>query len=104
MLCCIFVNDTVFAVEFGQIKYNNAYIDYSKIDQGSTRELADFYFEKALKTRNKDERKSYLQKASAQYFILNQINPKDLYPIVQLARVYDYEDKNMEAILRYRKS
>ncbi|MCM1338309.1 MAG: hypothetical protein NC191_01400 [Muribaculaceae bacterium] len=91
------MNNTVFAVEFGQVKYNNAYIDYSKLNPQSTRELADFYFDNALKTNDKELRKQNLQKASAQYFILNQINPKDLYPIVQLARVYDYEDKNSYA-------
>lgn len=95
LLCCF---NTAKAVEFGEVKYNkDNFIDYSKIDKGSTLELANFYFEKALKTRDTDEKKKYLQKASAEYFILNQIDPKDIYPIVQLARVYDYENKNSYA-------
>lgn len=88
--CC----NTVKAVEFGSIKYNNTFIDYSNIDKESTEKLADFYFNKALDSQNKDEKKELLQKASGEYFILTQIEPENLYPIVQLARVYDFENKN----------
>ena len=42
-------------------------------------------------------KQNYLQKASGEYFILSQADPKDLYPIVQLARVYDLENKNQFA-------
>lgn len=87
-------DNKVFGVEFGSIHYNNALIDYSKIDKDATLKLADFYFNKALNTENKEEKTTFLQKASGEYFILTQIDPKNLYPIVQMARVYDFENKN----------
>lgn len=88
--CC----NTVNAIEFGSIKYNNTFIDYSNINKESTKKLADFYFNKALNSKDSDEKTEFLQKASGEYFILTQIEPENLYPLVQLARVYDYENKN----------
>lgn len=85
------------AAEFGEIQYNNTFIDYSKIDINSTRKLADFYFDKAMNEMDSKLKQNYLQKASGEYFILSQAEPKDLYPIVQLARVYDLENKNQFA-------
>lgn len=95
----IFLNFPSFsyAVEFGEIKYNNAFIDYSKIDKGSTKQLADFYFQKAFTTNKPEERKNFLQKASREYFVLTQVDKKDIYPIVQMARVYDFENENSYA-------
>lgn len=84
----------VYAVEFGEIQYDNALIDYTVIDKDSTLKLADYYFEKALNSEDKQTKKEFLQKASGEYFILTRINPRDLYPIVQLARVYDFEEQN----------
>lgn len=75
------VNNQAFAIEFGEIKYNNAPIDYEKIDKESTLKLADFYFKSALASKNPEERKKYLQKASGEYFILSKTNPGELYPI-----------------------
>ena len=82
------------SIEFGAVKYNDAFIDYSKIDKASTLKLADFYFNKALNTQDEDEKKELLQKASGNYFILTQSEPENIYPIIQLARVYDYEKQN----------
>jgi len=84
-------------VEFGEIQYNDGLIDYSKVDKTLTKKSADLYFEKALNAKDDDERKEYLQKASGEYFILTRIDSRDLYPIVQLARVYDYEKQNSYA-------
>jgi len=82
------------AVEFGQIRYKDTFIDYSKIDKDLTLKNADFYFNKAITAKDDIEKKTYLQKAAGEYFILNQSDKKSLYPIVQLARIYDYADKN----------
>jgi tetratricopeptide (TPR) repeat protein len=85
------------AAEFGEIHYNDTLLDYSKIDKGQTLILADSYFNKALNAKNEDEKLDYLQKASGMYFLLSQIDRKNLYPIVQMARVYDYENQNSYA-------
>ncbi len=86
------------AVEFGEVQYNNnAPIDYSNIDKGSTLKLADFYFEQAMNAKDEADTKNFLQKASGEYFILTRIDSRDLYSIVQLARVYDFENQNSYA-------
>lgn len=84
-------------MEFGSVHYKDAFIDYSKINKESTLELADFYFNKALNAEDKEEKNALLQKASGEYFILTRIDPKNLYAIVQMARVYDYENQNSYA-------
>jgi tetratricopeptide (TPR) repeat protein len=90
-------NLNAFAAQFGEIHYNDTLIDYSKIDKDKTLYFADFYFDKALKEKNNEEKLGYLQKASGMYFLLSQIDSGDLYPIVQMARVYDYENQNSYA-------
>lgn len=85
------------AVEFGSVKYNNNLIDYSKVDKEATQKLADYYFSKALEAQDETKRKTYLQKASGEYFILTKIEPQNIYPLVQMARVYDYEKQNSYA-------
>lgn len=85
------------AAEFGEIQYNNTYIDYSKIDKATTKKLADFYFKKAATETDKKLKLEYLQKASGEYFIWNHTEPENIYPIIQMARVYDMEDENSYA-------
>jgi tetratricopeptide (TPR) repeat protein len=97
LLLCFSFNLSVCAAEFGEIHYNNTLLDYSKIDKKKTLNLADTYFNKALNAKNEDEKLDYLQKASGMYFLLSQIDCKNLYPIVQMARVYDYENQNSYA-------
>ena len=90
---------SAYGAQFGQLHYDDSdtYIDYSQIDKASTRKSADYFFDKALKEKDYDTRKIYLERASGEYFILTQAQPKDIYPIIQLARVYDLEDQNSYA-------
>lgn len=87
----------VYAVEFGEVCHNKGLIDYSKIDKHAVLELADYYFEKAINSEDEQQKKEFLQKASGEYFILTRIDSGDVYPFVQLARVYDIENKNRYA-------
>lgn len=80
--------------EFGEIEYNNKFIDYSKIDKSLTQKRADYYFNKALEEKDNELKKEYLKKASGEYFILTQIEYNNIYPLVQMARVYDMENEN----------
>lgn len=85
------------ALNFGEIKYNDNFIDYSKIDNVQTLKTADYYFDKALGTTNKIEKVDYLKKAGAEYFILTKFKPENLHSILQLARIYDYIGKDSYA-------
>jgi tetratricopeptide (TPR) repeat protein len=97
LFCINFPANVVRASEFGEIRYNDTFIDYTKIDKSSTLKLADLYFEKALNARTEEEKATFLEKASGEYFILTQAEPRNLYPLVQLARVYDMEGQNSYA-------
>lgn len=97
LLGSTYVQNSVKAAEFGEIQYNNTFIDYSKVDKETTKKLADYYFEKALNEQDESSRLNYLRKASGEYFIWTQAEPKNLYPIVQMARVYDLEEENRYA-------
>ena len=90
-------SNMAFAVEYGEIKYDNALIDYSAIDEKATLKSADYYFDKAINSKDEREKKDFLQKAGSEYFILTRVSPRNLYPMVQLARVYDYENQNSYA-------
>jgi len=92
-ICC---NNTANAIEFGQIKYNNnnEIIDYSKINKNEKQQLADNYLTKALTTKDLNEIKTYLKKAAAEYFIMTKLEPENIYPVIQLARIYDYLGEN----------
>ncbi|MBQ8460606.1 hypothetical protein IJ541_10985 [bacterium] len=84
------------AVEFGVVKYNEGFIDYTKFDKASVLKSADEHFNKALEVDG-EERKLFLQQAGGEYFVLNKLEPNNLYPIVQMARIYDFEHKNSYA-------
>jgi len=88
------IGSPVFAVEFGTIKYDDAIIDYSVIDKPAVIRRAESYFEQALKTSDSGEKQDLLHRASGEYFILTRIEPQNLYYMVQMARIYDLEDKN----------
>lgn len=88
------IGSPVLAVEFGTVKYNDAVIDYSVIDETSVLKNAEYYFEQALDSSDQTTRLNFLQKASGEYFILTRIEPQNINYMVQLARIYDLEDNN----------
>ncbi len=97
LVLCFAGNNFAYGVQFGELQYNNTYIDYSKINKATVRKNADNHFEKALKEKDYNVRKELLEKASGEYFILTQLDAKDIYPIIQIARVYDLENQNSYA-------
>lgn len=88
------IGSSVFAVEFGTIKYNEAIIDYTVIDKPAVLNRADYYFDQAEKVSDEKERQDLLHKASGEYFILTRVEPQNLYYMVQMARIYDLENNN----------
>lgn len=84
----------VYPVEFGTVKYNDNVFDYSKFNKNTVKKKADKYFNQALKAEDESLKKELLQKAGGEYFILSKVTPNELYPLIQLARVYDYENQN----------
>ena len=91
LLC---TNNCSNAVEFGTIKYNDAIIDYSTLDKQAVSERADYYFNKALKSKDKKEKQDLLERASGEYFILTRIDPENINYLVQMGRIYDIENEN----------
>lgn len=74
-----------FSYEKGAVEYDEISVDYSVLNSSSIRKEADVYFQQYLNTHNEE----YLGVAMAKYYILTKIYPTEIYPAVQLARVYD---------------
>lgn len=74
-----------FALEKGAVEYDDNFVDYSVLNSSNIRKEADAYFQQYLNTQN-DE---YLGVAMGKYYILTKIYPAEIYPAVQLARIYD---------------
>ena len=78
------------ATEYGGISKNDSdVIDYTVVDKGMLLNSADECFNNYWSETNTELKKGYLQKASANYYILTKADKKNIYPVVQLARVYD---------------
>lgn len=88
------VNNCSNAVEFGTIKYNDAIIDYSTLDKQAVSERADYYFNRALKSKEAKEKQDFLERASGEYFILTRMDPENINYLVQMGRIYDVENEN----------
>ncbi len=56
--------------------------------------IADSYFEKAQQATDKKTKTSNYQKACERYYMQTQLNPKNVYPYIQIGRIYTAEQKN----------
>lgn len=88
-----------YAIEYGSIHYdkNESSIDYSNFDADKTEKYADLFFNKAMKSKDEALKKELLNEAVGQYYILSKIDPNDLDVLIQLGRIYDYQNKNSYA-------
>lgn len=75
----------------------NLSVDYSKFNTEMTRESGDAFFKMALDTDDEDQRAQNLKNASAQYYILSNLDKADTYPCIQLARIYDLQKNDAYA-------
>jgi tetratricopeptide (TPR) repeat protein len=88
-----------YAIEYGSIHYNKneSSIDYSNFDRDKTQKYADLFFNRAMKSKDETFKKELLNEAVGQYYILSKIDPNDLDVLIQLGRIYDYQNKNSYA-------
>lgn len=75
----------------------NLSVDYSKFNIETTKNSGDTFFTMALEANNEEEKEQYLKNASAQYFILSNLDKSDTYPCIQLARIYDLQKNDAYA-------
>lgn len=79
------------------LQSKNTSIDYSKIDTVAVLKNADECFNNALTETNIDKRNYYLKDAASGYYVLTKAKVGDIYPIIQLARTYDFQGKDKYA-------
>ena len=72
-------------------------VDYSKFNTEATKNTADKFFKIAINAESEEEKKDNLEKASAQYYVLANVNKSDPYPCIQLGRIYDLQGKDLYA-------
>lgn len=84
----------VFAAQSGHLEYNDINFDYTKLNRNQLRKEADFYFKKFENSKDKNVRERYKHIAMGKYYLLTVMPPIEIIPYVQLARLYDEDDKS----------
>lgn len=84
-----FCNVEVLALQRGSLEYLENRFDYSTLNPAGLIQLGDTYFEQAINTKNKLTREKLFRYAMGNYFLSSKADPKNVYPYVQLGRIYD---------------
>ena len=92
VLCCLFVNTSVLAGQYG-----DETADYTKNNSSALLMQADECFNKAIKETDRDKRYYYLKDAASDYNRYNDEIKGDIHAITQLARVYDLQNRDKYA-------
>ncbi|MBP3923759.1 hypothetical protein J6E39_00775 [bacterium] len=88
----IFSYTPAFSVQNGRLEYNDVLYDYSNFDVQEVTHEADEIFKKYNSAQTDAERLQLGQNALCKYYLLTKIDYENIYPFVQLARLYI--DKN----------
>lgn len=75
----------------------NLSVDFSKFNSETSRDSADYHFQKALDSDNPKEKEENLKKSAAQYYIVTNTDKSNPYAYIQLARIYDMQKKDSYA-------
>lgn len=89
----IFSYTPAFSAQNGKLEYNAVLYDYSSFDVQKVTHEADEIFEKYNNAKTDAERLQLGQNALCKYYLLTKIDYENVYPFVQLARLYIDKDK-----------
>lgn len=84
----------VLAAQTGYLEYDDIIFDYTKLDRNQLRYEADFYFKNYETSQDKNEKEKFKHTAMGKYYLLTIIPPLEITPFVQLARLYDADNKS----------
>lgn len=84
-----FCSAKVFALQKGSLEYLENRFDYSTLNPVELTKLGDIYFEQALNAKSKIAKERLFRYAMGNYFLSSKADPKNVYPYVQLGRIYD---------------
>jgi len=93
----ISIINPVYSVQSTGISHDEVFMDYSKFNPITIRNEADLYFYKAQESITASEKDKYYNAAMAKYYLLTKIDNSQIFPLVQLARIYDYKKKDRYA-------
>lgn len=94
VLIALFSFLPVEAVQSGRVEHSAVLFDYSKLDKDAVLNEAEFFFYNGETAQNKDERLKNFDLAMGKYQLLTKIDSSQVYPYVQLARIYDEKLKD----------
>lgn len=77
------------AMQKGSLEYLENRFDYSTLNPFELIQAGDIYFEQALNTKNKLKREKFFRYAMGKYFLTSKADSKNVYPYVQMGRIYD---------------
>lgn len=76
------------------MEYDEYKINYSNLNKKEIQAEANLNFNKSFNGVEKEEHDKYIDVAMRNYYVLTKINSQDIFPYVQLARIYDDKNKN----------
>lgn len=94
LLLTVCASTRTFAAQTGYLEYDDVIIDFAKLDRNQLRYEADFYFKKFETVQDKNEKEKNMHTAMGKYYLLTIMPPLDIIPFVQLARLYDADNKS----------
>ena len=77
------------AFQTGRIEMDDIFVDYSKLDRSSIEAEAEYLFYNGETAESKEDRLKFFDLAMGKYQLLTKIDPSQIYPCVQLGRIYD---------------
>ena len=87
-------NNCTSASELADDNYFSNSINYSTLNKIEVLEYADKTFNQALNSADTKEKEELYKIALGTYVVLNKMDSYSDYPIIQIARIYDYQNKD----------
>ncbi len=83
------LSSPVVAFQTGRLELNDIFVDYSKLNRNSIEAEAEYLFYNGETAENQEDRLKFFDLALGKYQLLTKIDPSQIYPCVQLGRIYD---------------
>ena len=83
------LSSPVVAFQTGRLELNDIFVDYSKLNRNSIEAEAEYLFYNGETAETQEDRLKFFDLALGKYQLLTKIDPSQIYPCVQLGRIYD---------------
>lgn len=85
------------SVQFASVDNGNILLDCSNLNFDVIKKEADTAFKNFFEEKDIDAKRQYLEYAMSKYFLLTKLDNTQIFPFVQLGRIYDGMNNNLLA-------